>query len=183
MQEACHLSPNCRIQHSRLSQRLSSAEVLSWMAILPTPVKRMCFCGVSAKAGYTRTKLQEVTQLGTVSHRLSITGILNKSCWELLYLLRSMPPVSLSFLVAVIHKFSPQALANPCTVGPGFIQRSPEVQFQDEFYHCLRMYFWGSFTTFPEYGTKSGWVDFYIPSKQWAIELLHDGDRLEEHSS
>ena len=153
------------------------------MAILPTPVKRMCFCGVSAKAGYTRTKLQEVTQLGTVSHRLSITGILNKSCWELLYLLRSMPPVSLSFLVAVIHKFSPQALANPCTVGPGFIQRSPEVQFQDEFYHCLRMYFWGSFTTFPEYGTKSGWVDFYIPSKQWAIELLHDGDRLEEHSS
>ena len=89
----------------------------------------------------------------------------------------------LEFSVAVIRKFSPQALATPRTVGPGFIQRPPEAQFQDEFYRCSRMYSRGSFTTFPEYGTKSGWVDFYIPSKQWAIELLRDGDRLEGHSS
>ena len=82
----------------------------------------------------------------------------------------------LEFSVAIICKFSPQALANPRTVGPGFIQCLPGAQFQDEFYCCLRMYSWGSFTTLPEYATKSGWVDFYIPSKQWAIKLLHDGD-------
>jgi hypothetical protein len=67
-------------------------------------------------------------------------------------------------------------------IGPGFIQRPPEAQFQDEFYRCCQRYSKGSLVTFPEYGTKSGRVDFYIPSKEWGIELLRDGDQLEQHS-
>ena len=89
----------------------------------------------------------------------------------------------LEFSMNVIRLFSVQMLVTPRRIGPGFIQRPPEAQFQDEFYRCSRKYSKSSFTTFPEYGTKSGWVDFYIPTKQWAIELLRDGNRLEEHSS
>jgi len=32
-------------------------------------------------------------------------------------------------------------------------------------------------------GNASGRVDFYIPVKKWGVELLRDGDRLENHSS
>jgi len=85
--------------------------------------------------------------------------------------------------VAVIRLFSPQTLATSRRIGAGFIQHPPEAQYQDEFYRCSRQYSKGSLLTFPEYGTQSGRVDFYIPSKKWAIELLRDGDRLEQHSS
>jgi len=36
--------------------------------------------------------------------------------------------------------------------------------------------------TFPEYGTGYGRVDFYIPAKEWGVELLCNGDRLAERS-
>ena len=36
--------------------------------------------------------------------------------------------------------------------------------------------------TFPQYGTRQGRVDFYIPAKEWGVELLRNGDRLKEHS-
>lgn len=35
--------------------------------------------------------------------------------------------------------------------------------------------------TFPEFGTGKGRVDFYIPSRRWDVELLRDGDRLDQH--
>ena len=89
----------------------------------------------------------------------------------------------LEFSVTVIRLFSPQVFVTGRRIGPGFIQRPPEAQYQDEFYRCSRQYSKGFLLTFPEYGTGSGRVDFYIPSKQWAIELLRDGDRLEQQSS
>ena len=85
--------------------------------------------------------------------------------------------------MGVIRLFSPQVLATPRGIGSGFIQRPPEAQYQDEFYRCLHQYSQGGFVTFPEYGTKRGWVDFYIPSKNWAVELLRDGDQLGGHAS
>ena len=88
----------------------------------------------------------------------------------------------LDFAVTVIRMFSPQVLATGRKIGPGFIQRPPEAQYQDEFYRCSHRYSKGSLITFPEYGTKSGRVDFYIPSKEWGIELLRDGNQLERHS-
>jgi hypothetical protein len=45
------------------------------------------------------------------------------------------------------------------------------------------MYLNESLITFPEYGMQKGQVDFYIPSKNWGVELLCDGDQLEEHWS
>ena len=105
--------------------------------------------------------------------------------WKLLDAIPSKPFVTtniLRFILDVIRTFSPQALLNERRVGPGFIQRPPEAQYQDEFYRCCHKISNGSLVTFPEFGTKRGWVDFYIPAKQWAAELLRDGDRLAKQS-
>ena len=89
----------------------------------------------------------------------------------------------LEFVVAVIRKFSHRLLSTERRIGPGFVQRPPEAQFQDEFYRCCHSYSKGSVLTFPEFGTKTGRVDFYIATKNWGVELLRDGDRLEQHSA
>lgn len=88
----------------------------------------------------------------------------------------------LDFAVTVIRMFSPQVLATGCKIGPGFTQRPPEAQYQDEFYRCCHRYSKGTLISFPEYGTESGRADFYIPSEGWGIELLHNGDQLEHRS-
>ena len=88
----------------------------------------------------------------------------------------------LDLAVTVIRMFSPQVLATGCKVGPGFIQRPPEAQYQDEFYRCCHRYSRGSLIAFPEYGTKCDRADFYIPSKEWGIEVLRDGNQLEQRS-
>ena len=85
------------------------------------------------------------------------------------------------FSKAVIHLFSPVNLANDRRVGPGFIQRPPEAQYQDEFYRCCHALARGSTVSFPEFGTTDGRVDFYIPSRKWAIELLREGNDLAGH--
>jgi hypothetical protein len=89
----------------------------------------------------------------------------------------------LEFIIGVIAEFSPSKLSTERRMGPGGIQRPPEAQYQDEFYRCCHTYSSGSLLTFPEYGTAAkGRVDFYIPTKQWGVELLRDGDRLAQHS-
>jgi hypothetical protein len=88
----------------------------------------------------------------------------------------------LRFVRDVIVKFSPYKLSTEQRIGPGCIQRPPEAQYQDEFYRSCHAYSNGSLQTFPEFSTAKGRVDFYIPSKEWGVELLRDGDRLEEHS-
>ena len=37
----------------------------------------------------------------------------------------------------------------------------------------------GTLTVLSEFGTADRRVDFYIPSKKWAVELLCNGQRLE----
>ena len=64
----------------------------------------------------------------------------------------------------------------------GYVQQPPEAQYQDEFYRSCHICLEGSLVTFPEFGTAKGWVDFYIPSKKWGVELLCDSDQLAQHS-
>jgi len=87
----------------------------------------------------------------------------------------------LQLVLDVIAKFSPRLLSAERRIGPGCIQRPPEAQYQDEFYRCCHAISDGSLMTFPEFGTGKGRVDFYIPSRQWGVELLRDGDRLNQH--
>ncbi|KAG6813152.1 hypothetical protein H0H92_013558 [Tricholoma furcatifolium] len=108
--------------------------------------------------------------------------------WKLWGGLASTPPFNatnlLDFAVSVIRTFSPEILVATSSrrIGPGFIERPPEAQYQDEFYRSCHKYANGSIITFPGYGPKEGHVDFFVPSRQWGIELLRDGNQLENHS-
>jgi hypothetical protein len=89
----------------------------------------------------------------------------------------------LDFVVDVIHEFSPCLLTTEQMIGPSYIQSLPKAQYQDKFYHCCHSRANGSLVTFPEFGiSQSGRADFYIPAKQWGVELLRNGDQLEQHS-
>jgi hypothetical protein len=106
--------------------------------------------------------------------------------WRLLDTLDTVPFECSSILelaLRVIAGFSPSSLSNERKIGPACVQRPPEAQYQDEFYRSCYAYSKGLLRTFPEFGTKKGRVDFYIPFKKWGVELLRDGDRLQEHSS
>jgi len=106
--------------------------------------------------------------------------------WKLFNSARTTPLDStsiLEFAVQVITSFSPRLLSTEGRIGPGCIQRPPEAQYQDEFYRCSHAYSNGSLVTFPEFGLTNGRVEFYIPFKQWGVELLREGNRLEQHSS
>jgi hypothetical protein len=89
-----------------------------------------------------------------------------------------------SFAIEVIKRFSHRQLSSTRTIiGASNVQRPPEAQFQDEFYRCCHAHSNGSLISFPEFGDATGRIDFYIPLKKWGVELLRDGDRLENHSS
>jgi hypothetical protein len=85
------------------------------------------------------------------------------------------------FAVAVIREFSPQNLVEPHEL-QFTVQTIPEAHFQDEFYHACCSHTKNCVMSFPEFGTKKGRIDFFIPSKKWGVELLRNGDRLHPHS-
>ncbi|KAL5356893.1 hypothetical protein BJX96DRAFT_143570 [Aspergillus floccosus] len=62
--------------------------------------------------------------------------------------------------------------------------RPVEAQYQDEFYRAFRIVAGRGVPICSEWSrTKQGRVDFWIPDKLWAIELLRDHDRIDEHVS
>jgi hypothetical protein len=105
--------------------------------------------------------------------------------WKLCNTAPTIPFESNSILrlaLDVIARFCPRLLSAERRIGPGCIQRPPEAQYQDEFYRSCHAYSSGLLITFPEFGTGKGRVDFYIPSRQWGVELLREGNRLKQHS-
>lgn len=62
--------------------------------------------------------------------------------------------------------------------------RPMEAQYQDEFYRAFCNVAGIGVPLCSEWSRSgNGRVDFYIPQKQWAIELLRDYDRVDEHIS
>ncbi|GAB1200261.1 hypothetical protein APSETT444_009631 [Aspergillus pseudonomiae] len=62
--------------------------------------------------------------------------------------------------------------------------RPLEAQYQDEFYRSFSLVVGRGVPICSEWTrTGDGQVDFYIPGKKWAIELLRDHDRVNEHIS
>lgn len=62
--------------------------------------------------------------------------------------------------------------------------RPVEAQYQDEFYRSFNLLAGRGVPICSEWSrTGDGRVDFYIPEKKWAIELLRDHDRVSEHIS
>ena len=92
-------------------------------------------------------------------------------------------------IVAVISKFKPSQLESPIRrVGHGSTDRVPEVQYQDEFYRSLFSITDGNVRVSPEFASAkralvAGRIDFFIPVKEWGVEITRDGGRLSEHSS
>ena len=84
-------------------------------------------------------------------------------------------------MLDIIRLFDPIALSEERRIGPACIERPPEAQYKDEFYRCSFKGTGGCHLSFPEFGKAARRVDFYVPSKKWGIELLRDGDHLEEH--
>jgi hypothetical protein len=85
------------------------------------------------------------------------------------------------FIKQVISRFDPRILSTERRTGSSTQQMS-EAQYQSEFYRCSHAYSHGSLLSFPEFEMATGRVDFYVPSKKWGVELLRDGNQLEEHS-
>ncbi|PVF92942.1 hypothetical protein CPB86DRAFT_716433, partial [Serendipita vermifera] len=69
-------------------------------------------------------------------------------------------------------------LFTPRQIDSSYVQQVPEAHYQQELYRCCGV---SSTHIFPEFGTRTGRVDFYIPSKKWAIELLREGDNINGH--
>ncbi|PYH94808.1 hypothetical protein BO71DRAFT_352744 [Aspergillus ellipticus CBS 707.79] len=62
--------------------------------------------------------------------------------------------------------------------------RSVEAQYQDEFYKAFKTVAGRGVPICSEWSrTKQGRLDFWIPEKMWAIELLRDSSRIDEHVS
>jgi hypothetical protein len=87
----------------------------------------------------------------------------------------------LDFAIRVISCFSPTRLAATRRLASGGIQQVPEAHYQDEFYMNCHIRSKGSILSFPESGTNKGRVDFYIPAKEWGVELVRDGNKLAQH--
>ena len=62
--------------------------------------------------------------------------------------------------------------------------RPIEAQYQDEFFRSFKQVAGRDVPICSEWSrTGDGRVDFYIPEKKWAIQLLRDHDRVDEHIS
>jgi hypothetical protein len=85
-----------------------------------------------------------------------------------------------SFALAVIRKFSPLNLTLP-RWHRSSIQPVPEAQFQDEFYRACCRHTKNCVVSFPEFGTQKGWIDFFLPTKKWVVELVRNSDHLFGH--
>jgi hypothetical protein len=96
-----------------------------------------------------------------------------------------------TFVKTVVGSFSYTALSNPQrhTAGPQATPSIPEAQFQNEFYRAIYKVTNGGSGLWisPEFGTPqssahTGRIDFYLMgSKKWGIEILRNGDHLDEH--
>lgn len=97
-------------------------------------------------------------------------------------------PSILELCEVVISKFKPSQMDIPVRrVGtPSTNDQLPEAQYQDEFYRSM-FAITGNVRISPEFAAAKkasvpGFIDFFIAKPGWGIEVLQDGDRLQELS-
>lgn len=84
----------------------------------------------------------------------------------------------------ILGKFSPRNLSTRTlpTLGPGAVVRNPEAVYQDEFYRASAGVLGYAMDVKSEWSPRgSGRIDFCFGAMKWGIELLREGDRLNEH--
>ncbi|RXW13866.1 hypothetical protein EST38_g11989 [Candolleomyces aberdarensis] len=89
------------------------------------------------------------------------------------------------FVLNVLKRFSPRSMQRSPRYGYGMDRQSdePKAEIHDELYRCCHIHAYGKVRNYSRLGTLGGRVDFLIPGKQWAIELLREGDDVERHYS
>jgi hypothetical protein len=97
---------------------------------------------------------------------------------------------ALQFTIEVVKRFSPSRIfsANGHAGPIAETTRTPEVQYQDEYYRASYDIAFGGVRTSPEFATgkgtlKAGRIDFLVAGPKWGIEITRDGNRLQEHSA
>lgn len=92
----------------------------------------------------------------------------------------------LELVVSAIRHFIPSCLSDPPRSEQGS-QSLLEDHYQKEFYRTLYYVTDGRLLTSPEYivkrGKNGGAIDFFLPSPQWGVELVRDGNNIDEHMS
>ncbi|KAE8374268.1 hypothetical protein BDV26DRAFT_284399 [Aspergillus bertholletiae] len=87
--------------------------------------------------------------------------------------------------MTILSKFSRMNLKHSITgkiMSTAAQPRPIEAQYQDEFYRAFNKVAGRGVPISTEWArTTSGRVDFYIPEKKWAVELLRDYDRVDSH--
>ena len=90
-----------------------------------------------------------------------------------------------NFCLCVFKRFSATMLQSGIQgrrTGPSGQPRPRESAYQDELYRCYWLEVRNGAGICSEWsGTDSRQIDFYIPGPKWGIELLRDGDRVQEH--
>jgi hypothetical protein len=76
----------------------------------------------------------------------------------------------LDFVLRVVKSFSASRLFPTHQIHSSYVQHLPGPQCPQEFYRCCDP---RNVQIFPDFGSRPGHVDFYIPAKRWAIELLY----------
>ena len=66
-----------------------------------------------------------------------------------------------------------------CRMGAAFCERTPEAQYQEEFYRSSDVVAEGAVCFCPEFvsARPERRVDFFVGSRNWGIEVTRDGNR------
>ncbi|PVF96833.1 hypothetical protein CPB86DRAFT_761475 [Serendipita vermifera] len=82
----------------------------------------------------------------------------------------------LAFVKRVFRQFSSERLFSIRRGECLLIKNQSEVNYRQEFYRVCGV----SIVIFPEFVCGEGSTEFYIPSRKWAIKLLHEGSDVED---
>jgi hypothetical protein len=92
----------------------------------------------------------------------------------------------LNFCIAVMKNIKPSRLFTPLRRIGSSLDRSPEAQFEDEFYRSAHELTHGGVAFSPEFAVRgqtgiAGRVDFLLAKEKWGIELAREGSKLQQH--
>ncbi|EAL88434.1 hypothetical protein AFUA_1G07240 [Aspergillus fumigatus Af293] len=87
--------------------------------------------------------------------------------------------------LAILQEFSSSNLRHSAqgkTLSSGAQPKPIEAQYQDEFYRCFNRIAGRGVPVCTEWSrTTDGRVDFWIPGQKWAVEIVREQDRINEH--
>lgn len=88
----------------------------------------------------------------------------------------------MAFVLDICKSVPAWGILTPPPTGFPSETRSPEAQYAHAFYHACSKCANGNLVTLPDFGTSHGRRNFFIPSKGWGIEVLLNGNYLDDNA-